>query len=440
MKADIWRFAGVLFLSLLAGMVSGQALICVVVGMVLYFAWQYRTLKQLLLWIQNRKNRAPPDMSGLINYIAKEVDFLRLHHKKRKKKLSKYLQRFQESTAALPDAVVILGHNGVIEWANENAEKYLGICWPHDAGQRISNLVRKPSLLKYLQEAESSSRYRGLELAPQSNPDLWLELRIVPYGKKQQLLLARDITGIHRANRMRKDFIANASHELRTPLTVISGYLEALEDEADGPMKAWLGQLRQMRNQTDRMRRLIEDLLELSTLETDPEPARLEIVSVAETLASVCEEAKTLGGLLEHKFSIETDPELLLKVNRNEIYSAFSNLVVNAVQHTAEHGAIRIRWFADKSSACLEVTDTGEGIAPEHLPRLTERFYRVDKGRSRDKCGTGLGLAIVKHVLRRHNAELDIESEPGKGSTFRCRFPAAVVVHKEKLDDIPVAG
>ena len=379
-------------------------------------------------------------MPGLINNIAKEIDFLRLHHKKRKKKLSKYLQRFQESTAALPDAVMVLGSNGVIEWANENAEKYLGISWPHDAGQRISNLIRNPGLLQSMRGAESGRQYRVMDLAPQNNPDLRLELRIVPYGKKQQLLLARDITSIHRANMMRKDFIANASHELRTPLTVISGYLEALEGEAEGSMKAWQGQLGNMRNQTDRMRRLIEDLLVLSALETDPEPARLEVVEVPEMLNSVYEEARTLGGLLEHIFSIEADPGLWLKVNRNEIHSAFSNLVVNAVQHTPEHGSIRMRWFADKSGACLEVIDTGEGIAPEHLPRLTERFYRVDKGRSRDKGGTGLGLAIVKHVLRRYNAELEIESKLGSGSTFRCRFPPSAIVQKEQLHDLPLTG
>jgi len=432
---DIWRFAGVLIVSLLLGFISEQALLCLVVGMILYFMWQYRALRQLLSWIQHRKSLEPPDMPGLINNIAKEIDFLRLHHKKRKKKLSKFLQRFQESTAALPDAIVVLGGNGVIEWANENAGKYLGISWPHDAGQRISNLIRQPDLLKYMQEAESSRQHRGLELVPQANPDLWLELRIVPYGKKQQLLLARDITRIHHANSMRKDFIANASHELRTPLTVISGYLEAFEDEAEGSLKDWQVQLRHMRRQTDRMRRLIEDLLILSTLETDLDPVKVEILNVTELLASVSEEARTLGGLLEHAFSIEADPDLRLKGNRNEIYSAFSNLVVNAVQHTLEHGLIRVRWYADKSGACLEVIDTGEGISPEHLPRLTERFYRVDKGRSRDKGGTGLGLAIVKHVLRRHSADLEIESELGKGSTFRCRFPAAGIVSKETLDD-----
>ena len=440
MNPDIWRFAGVVITSLLLGFISGQILPCLSVGMLLYFIWQYRILRELFLWIQQRKNREPPDMPGLINDIAKEIDFLRLHHKKRKKKLSKHLQRFQESTAALPDAVVILGAHGVIEWANENAEKYLGISWPRDARQRLSNLIRHPDLLKYMGEAESSRQRRGMELAPQSNPDLWLELRIVPYGKKQQLLLARDITRIHRANIMRKDFIANASHELRTPLTVISGYLEAFEDEVAGTMKEWQVQLWHMRKQTDRMRRLIEDLLVLSALESDSAPIGVEDVNVTELLAIVTDEARTVGGLLEHEFAIEADSNLWLIVNRHEIYSAFSNLLVNAVQYTPDHGLIRARWLADKSGACLEVIDTGEGIAPEHLPRLTERFYRVDKGRSRDKGGTGLGLAIVKHVLRRHNAELEIESEPGQGSTFRCRFPPSAVVYKEKLDGSAVTA
>lgn len=436
MTSDFWHFAGVFIASLLLGYATGQALLCLGAGMTLYFIWQYRALRDLLMWIRHRKSREPPEMPGLINDIAKEIDFLRLHHKKRKKKLSKYLQRFQESTAALPDAVVILGENGVIEWANENAEKYLGVHWPRDAGQRLSNLIRHPSLLKYMREAESSRQRRGLELALQRNPELWLELRIVPYGKKQQLLLARDITKIRQADIMRKDFIANASHELRTPLTVISGYLEAFEDEAEGSMRAWRGQLQHMRGQTDRMRRLIEDLLVLSVLESDPEPVKVETIRVAELLEAVTEEARTVGGLMKHRIVIEADPDFQLRANRGEIYSAFSNLVVNAVQHTPEHGLIRLRWRADDGGACLEVIDTGEGIAPEHLPRLTERFYRVDKGRSRDKGGTGLGLAIVKHVLRRHDTELEIESEPGQGSTFRCRFPKSAITRAAAPGDL----
>ena len=431
MKADLWRLASVLFICVVAGLIFGNTFFITTAGLVIYCLWQYKTLEQLLSWIRQRKDVSPPDIPGVIDEITREIDFLRINHKKRKKKLSRFLRRFQESTAALPDAVIIMGENNVIEWANENAEAYLGVHWPQDARQRISNLIRHPDLLKYIGDMHESKSDRGLELASPVNPDLHLELRIAPYGESQQLLIARDITRIYRANKMRKDFIANASHELRTPLTVISGYLESFELESESRLVVWQNQIRNMRTQTDRMRRLIEDLLKLSTLETDTQKITTDLVRVPDLISSIYEEARAVDGLIEHIFTIESDPEIWIKGSQNEIYSAFSNLVFNAVQHTPENGVIKIKWYEDvDGSACLDVIDSGEGISPEHIPRITERFYRVDKGRSREKGGTGLGLAIVKHVLARHNANLEIESNPGNGSTFRCRFDPKTVVRK----------
>lgn len=433
MREDIWRITGVVLVSLLAGLVTDRIIICLFAGVLLFVIWQYRILRKLLFWLQSpSENSAPPELPGVIDDICREIDFLKERHKSRKEKLSGFLKRFQEATAALPDAVVILGDNGVIEWANGKAEEYLGIHWPQDGGQRISNLIRHPDLNNFLATLHKHHPNKGLALDSPKDSDLKLELRIAPYGDTQKLLVARDITTIHRTNQMRKDFIANASHELRSPLTVIAGYLEGLADDIKDCPESWRPQIKQMRKQTERMQRLIEDLLKLSTLETAAEPDESEPVPVPDLLAGIYQEAQTLSGMMEHIFYLECDPGLWLKGSQGELYSAFSNLVFNAVQHTPARGLIRLRWYADEQGAHFEVKDNGKGISPEHIPRLTERFYRIDKGRSREKGGTGLGLAIVKHVLSRHGGQLHIESQLGKGSTFRCDLPASLVVYKNK--------
>jgi len=275
----------------------------------------------------------------------------------------------------------------------------------------------------------------SLQLPSPVNPDQILEYRMAPYGEGQMLLMARDVTSIQRAHQMRKDFIANASHELRTPLTVISGYLENFADEPERFPEPERSQILQMRRQAERMQRLINDLLTLSVLEGDSRNVKEEIIAVPELVASIYHEAQGLSGIMEHIFYLDCDPGLRLRGNQKEIYSAFSNLVLNAVQHTPDHGVIRIRWHADAEGAYFSVADSGEGISPEHIPRITERFYRVDKGRSRDKGGTGLGLAIVKHVMLRHGGTLDIDSTPGKGSVFCCNFPGARIVYDKNSRD-----
>jgi len=434
MREDIWRFTGVIFFSLLVGLASGQVVICLLAGIVLFMIWQYRVLKQLYEWLQYRNESDPPELPGIINEICREIEYLRIRHKQRKEKLSGFLKRFQEATAALPDAVVVLGENGEIEWANEKAGDYLGIRWPQDGRQRILNLIRNPELISYLNQLELEQQHsdKALQIDSPINTDLKLEIRITPYGEIQKLLVARDVTTIQRIHQMRKDFIANASHELRTPLTVISGYLEEFADDMEVCPETWKPHLEQMRKQSERMRRLINDLLQLSSLEMIKEHEETEPVMVPDLLTSVYQEAQTMSGMMEHIFYLDTDPELWIRGNQRELYSAFSNLVNNAVQHTSERGIIRIHWYADKEGAHLEVADNGEGIAPEHIPRITERFYRVDKDRSREKGGTGLGLAIVKHVLARHGGNLHIDSRLGKGSTFRCDFPARIIVYKSK--------
>lgn len=434
MKEDFWRFAGVFLFSLVIGIFTHQILLCLLAGGTLLLFWQYRLLKQMLVWLQTRDENSAPELPGIIDDICREIDYLRERQQQRSFKLSGYLKRFQDASAALPDALVILGEYGQIEWANNKTTEYLGIRWPLDNNQRITNLIRHPELSAFLNKTGRYAMQNTLQIEAIINPDIMLEFRMVPYGDKHKLLMARDITNIQRIDQMRKDFIANASHELRTPLTVILGYLESFSDDSRVP-DALRTQVMQMRSQSERMQRLIDDLLTLSALESTDKQSDVDIVLVPDLLTSILKEAESLSSNMEHIFYLESDPDLWIRGNQRELYSAFSNLVFNAVQYTPAKGIIRIRWYADEQGAHFAVTDNGQGIAPEHIPRITERFYRVDKGRSREQGGTGLGLAIVKHVMARHGARLNIESQPGRGSTFRCDFPGENIIYKTASSD-----
>ena len=440
MKEDIWRFTGIFLLCLFTGLVTGQLAVCLVAGLTLYIFWQYRNFKQLLRWLQQRQDNEPPEIPGVIDEISREIDFLKSQYKIRENKLSGFLKRFEEATEALPDAIIVLGEHFEIEWANKKAGEYLGIRLPQDARQRIINLIRDPELTHYVEQLKRTSLREGIEINSPINSELILDIRIVPYGETQKLLVARDSTRIYQINQMRKDFIANASHELRSPLTVISGYLETFEDDKEDCPTSWQPRIKQMRKQTERMQRLIEDLLQLSSLETGTDNKERDVVVVPELLSGIYEEAQTMSGVMQHIFYLESDPNLQIMGKQRELFSAFSNLIFNAVQHTPAGGIIRIRWYEDDAGAHFEVTDNGPGILPEHIPRLTERFYRVDKGRSREMGGTGLGLAIVKHVLSRHKAKLHITSEPGKGSIFRCDFPKEKIVKKPETNEIGLSA
>ncbi|MCG8380154.1 MAG: phosphate regulon sensor histidine kinase PhoR [Proteobacteria bacterium] len=430
MQYDLWRFIGVLVLSSLIGLLTGFFSLCVISGLIIFIVWQYKEFSKILIWLQKRNEAHSPSQTGLVDEVCREIYFLRNRNRSRKQKLSGYLKRFQEATAALPDAVVILGQQGEIEWANEKAMEYIGIQWPKDAGLRFSNLVRYPKLIKYLESRKSISD-KGLQIVSPVNNKIVLEVRVSPYSDVyQKLLVARDITAISQINEMRKDFIANASHELRTPLTVISGYLEGFADDQECPSQ-WISFIQQMRAQATRMQRLIQDLMQLSSLEAGSDQGEKEIISVPDMLHAIVNEAKSMSGFIDHNITLDVDEALYLKAYQQEIYSVFSNLVFNAVQYTPENGNIHIEWIEDETGAHFCVRDNGLGIAPEHIPRLTERFYRIDKGRSREKGGTGLGLAIVKHALARHDGELIIDSELGVGSLFQCNFPKSLVVHSD---------
>ncbi len=429
-----WRIVLLAILSLSAGYLSGSYALCFLIGMSAFVVFHFIKLQSLIDWLDKKTDNPPFVEGGYIDEIITKFDSLESHYKYRDEKLSGYLKQFQQATNALPDAIVVLDQQGKILGANRKAGSYLNIYWPQDMNQRISNLLRHPELNEFLKALTDNQLENSLELFLPHNEQLRLEFRIVPFSETQYLLIARDVSRVYNANEMRRDFIANASHELRSPLTVIAGYLEAFQDDNDECPESWIPIIQQMRSQTGRMQTLIEDLLKLSSLESSEVPNNQETVHVAELLSSIYKEAETISGLQNHIFYMESDPELLLLGNQGEIYSAFSNLVFNAVQYTPERGIIRIRWYKSDNGAHLQVSDTGEGIPEEHIGRITERFYRVDKGRSREKGGTGLGLAIVKHIMARHDATLHVESVHGEGSTFRCDFPKHMIVIRDSQD------
>lgn len=424
-QPDAWRIAAYFLIALLLGIMSDSITVCLLIASIAYITWLHVELGAVVHWLRDHKANEPPDAPGVFEELALEVDYLRERHKKRKKKLATYLKQFQQATRALPDATVMLDVNGEVRWANAAARRDLGVRWPEDVGQRITNLVRSPELRAFFERQSDGST---IEIESPLDAKRHLSVLLAPYGREQRLCVARDVSQLHRTNQIRRDFVANVSHELRTPITVFRGYLENLIAQSEQCPPAWRPALTQMMTHAERMRMLVEELLLLSTLEREnrvPEPVT---VNVSELIGDIHARGRELSGKREHLFSLEITAGLSVRGARNELYSAFSNLVFNAVEYTAARGIIRIRWYRDATGAHFEVEDNGIGIAAEHLPRLTERFYRVDAARARTEGGTGLGLAIVKHVLQRHNAQLVIQSQPGKGSRFRCDFPDSEII------------
>jgi len=337
---------------------------------------------------------------------------------KRKKKLIKIIKKFRKSTAALPDAVVVLGKNNKIDWFNNAARTVLGFN-KKDKGQYIFNLIHTPAFIDFIHEKKSDA---VLNIPSPTQPDITLEIKIAAYGKHSYLLVAHDISYLKNIERMRKDFVDNISHELRTPLTVIKGYLETLSEMEEDPSPMLTLSLQQMKNQSDRMQQLTDDLLLLANLET--EKSEQTHVNVAAVLEQICQETSILGkGTDRLQLIIESNQTLL--ANQKELHSAFSNLIVNALKYSPQESNVKIHWHRNKHLLMLDIIDQGEGIAKADLPKITERFYRVNVKRTQEERGTGLGLSIVKHVLARHNAQLIINSTLGKGSTFRCIFNTA---------------
>jgi two-component system phosphate regulon sensor histidine kinase PhoR len=413
---------------LLLGLITGEYAWALVLGLTGYLGWHLQQLLRLHKWLRTRQgDEAPPDGYGLWGEVFDSIYHLQRRDQKVRGRLQAVIDRVQESTAALKDAVIMLDRDGNLEWWNIAAEKLLGLKTPQDSGQQITNLVRDPRFIEYF---ENHNYNEPLELPSPVSDRLRLQFHITQYGNREHLMLVRDITRLYQLEQMRKDFVANVSHELRTPLTVISGYLETLLDNVEDVNPRWLRALQQMQQQGGRMQNLLNDLLLLAKLEATDYPSDNQPVAVDLLLLSIKNDAQALSGERHHRISLEADPHLKLKGSEAELRSAFSNLVFNAVKYTPDEGEIRVRWWGDEQGAHLSVQDSGLGIEGKHLPRLTERFYRVDSSRASNTGGTGLGLAIVKHVLLRHRARLDIVSSLGKGSTFTCHFPSLQVVRR----------
>jgi len=419
---EIRVLAGIALASLVLGAITGRYFLVAAVGFGLYIGVTLRHLYRLHLWLRRRDARDIPDAGGLWGDVFNELRKRVKHTGRREDQLAGALDRFRSAAAAMPDAVVIVSENEGIDWANPAAATLLGIHFPRDTGMRLGNLLRDPELADYLRRHELAE---PLEMPSPANSQLTVALQIIPFGSRQKLLLARDITRLMRLEQMRRVFVANVSHEMRTPLTVLTGFLETLRDLKQVSPEELAKHLDTMYDQATRMQRLVDDLLMLSKLETAPPRRHDEVVDVPALLAGLTEQAELLSGGARHRIALAADPGLRLLGSREELHSAFSNLITNAVRYTPPGGEIALHWGADADGARFTVRDSGEGIAPEHLPHLTERFYRVDTARSRASGGTGLGLSIVKHVLARHGAHLEIESQLGLGSTFTCVFPAS---------------
>ncbi|APE30840.1 phosphate regulon sensor histidine kinase PhoR [Halomonas aestuarii] len=419
-RREFWRLTTLVVAGALVGWPFAAIPTGIAVGLSLCLAFHLYQLRALHQWLTHRPQEEPPATSGLWGELFDRLYRYQKSQRLTQQRLRSTLQRIQESSEAMRDSVVMLDRHGDLEWWNSAAEQMLGFQPHQDRGQHITNLLRAPRFVDYFHGRD----YREpLTLPSPIDESRILQFQITLYGDDERLVMARDITRLHRLEQMRRDFVANVSHELRTPLTVLAGYLETYADMADQlPPRLGRG-MSQMQAQTERMQNLVNDLLLLSRLEID-RPSRDDgPLDMAGLLEAVRRDAEALSGG-RHVITVECEAPKALMGSEQEIRSALSNLAFNAVRYAGEGRHIVLRWRLRGDGACLEVQDDGEGIDPVHLPRLTERFYRVDKGRSTATGGTGLGLAIVKHVLLRHDARLEIDSRPRRGATFRCVFPA----------------
>jgi len=418
---EFWRLLLVLAVVLLLFFLFDHFFVWLSLGLGAYLGWHLRQLNKLSDWLERRITGDAPHSKGIWEDIFIRTSRFRARNKRRHKKLVKRLARFQDAAQAMPNAIVILNQENSIEWCNTAATRMLGIHTKNDIGQRLLNLVRHPLLVSYIDNAQYDD---PLIMPAPVDETRTLSIRLVSYGDDQMLLIARDITRMQHLEQMRRDFVANVSHEMRTPLTVINGYMEMLRDGASLSEKENNDVLLHIDEQAIRLQAIVDDLLELSRIESSSHTKLRELVEVPLLLQSIIDDAKELSNH-QHEFIVEIDNQLKLQGSEIEIRSAFSNLVFNAVRYTPAEGIITVRWLHDQSGAHFIVIDNGIGIPAQHIPRLTERFYRADAGRSRHSGGTGLGLAIVKHILQRHDASLVIKSSIGIGSEFHCDFPPA---------------
>ncbi|MED5524701.1 MAG: phosphate regulon sensor histidine kinase PhoR [Pseudomonadota bacterium] len=423
-----WRLAWTLLLygSILAvvGVVVGAPLLVLLVGALALVLWHYWQLFLLVRWLWDGRQFTPPRGSGTWQFAFDGVYFLQRKNLKRRKELGRLLKRFREGTEALPDAVVVINEEREIVWCNKLATHILGVRWPDDNGQRIDNLLRRPEFVAYIKKQQFQE---PLIIPSPAQPMASVEVRVIPYTANETLMVARDVTRLQQLEQMRRDFVANVSHELRTPLTVLRGYLEMIGDDPRLDAGPWGKPHKMMTDQVGRMYSLVEQLLALSRLEARGETETPRDVDVPALMHKLESDSQALNSDKQHSIRFDID-NLHMQGDSEQMTSAFANLVANAIHYTPSGGNIEVSWKKlPDGRARFSVTDTGDGIAPEHILRITERFYRVDKARSRNTGGSGLGLSIVKHVLSRHRSRLEIRSTLGKGSTFWFDIPKDLV-------------
>ncbi len=423
-RSELNRFLILIAVAIVMGVLTGNVTLLLLLAVMGYLGHTFYQLYRLYAWLHHLSDATPkelPEAAGIWGNVFDGIDRLQRRERDAANYLKNILNKAQESSAALEMAVVMINHKGNLEWWNRAAEKLLGFRAGDDRQQPVTNLLREPRFFEYF----DGGRYNEpLNLPSPVNKNVVLEFQITSFGEGDRLMLVRDITPMHKLELMRKDFVGNVSHELRTPITVINGYLEALLDHKDSFPPRWAKPLEQMSQQGQRMENIVRDLLTLSRLETKSLPKQLDRVDVGGLLREIISEAGQVFVDKGHEYAVEMDGHYLLQGSLSELYSAISNLTFNAAKYTPAHGKIALKASLTPKGLDIEVEDNGAGIEEQHIPRLTERFYRVDESRSTETGGTGLGLAIVKHVLVRHGAKLEILSQPGKGSRFICHFPA----------------
>lgn len=403
------------------------ALLFMLVALLVTMAYRARQLFKLGQWLQDARLETIPEAEGIWDEVFSQLYKMVKQHNQTKQELAAELQHIEQATAALPEGVAILNEANRIEWCNPLAQLHFSLDAERDLMQDITYLVRQPEFIEYLHALNFTN---PLVMRPVRHDDMVLSIKLIPYGENKRLLISRDITQLERIEAMRRDFVANVSHELRTPLTVVNGFVENLQDMPDLSQDNARRALQLMAGQTRRMDNLVADLLTLSRLESDQNPLREEIVDMHTLLNEIYQDGQLLSGG-SHSLRLEVLGNTKLLGNRDELHSAFGNLLSNAIRYTPEGGIISLHWSGHDGQPVFSVQDSGIGIAAQHIPRLTERFYRVDRSRSRETGGTGLGLAIVKHIAMRHQARLEVLSEEGKGSTFMLVFPG----RRQKMDD-----
>jgi len=420
----VW-FGAVMALALWGMFSATIALLFMLVLLLAVMAYRARQLYKLGQWLQDARPETIPEADGLWDEVFSQLYKMVKEHNQTKQDLADELQHIEQATAALPEGVAILNAANRIEWCNPLAQQLFNLDPEQDIMQDITYLVRQPEFVEYLHESNFNE---PLIMRPARHDDMVVSIKLIPYGGDKRLLIIRDITQFERVESMRRDFVANVSHEMRTPLTVVSGFVENLQDMPDLNKDSSRRALHLMAEQTRRMDNLVADLLTLSRLENEQSPLREETVEIKRLLDEVYQDGKLLSNG-HHSLQLEIESATNLLGNRDELHSAFGNLLSNAIRYTPEGGAIMLRWFQRGGQPVFSVQDSGIGIAAQHIPRLTERFYRVDRSRSRETGGTGLGLAIVKHIAMRHQAKLEVLSEEGKGSTFSIVFPVKRALH-----------